>query len=353
MNKFIYQPHPVRIIFGDSIPVALERELPKDSISKIWIIASLRFESLVGEINDLTGVEVKEHFSRVLQHVPVDQVQKSRHAVAKSQPDILMPIGGGSAIGLAKAIALKHPLPIWAVPTTYSGSEMTQIYGISNGEKKEVGRHSDVIPSKVFYDPALSLSLPFGFAAKSAINALAHLIEAVYSVENNPFTYRQALDGIRFMIDGLTGLADKKTLTPAINETLLLGSSLAGKSLSEAEMALHHKSAHVLGGSYGLDHAGVHTVLLPYVFNYQWNSLPSAIKSDFIDLFSSETPPKELLRLIKSLGLPSTLPSIGFKKELAKSAAEKIVQLNFRNPAPVNVESVQTLFERACDGQLI
>ena len=304
----------MRVIFGHSLPEALKRELPKDHVTKIWMIASQRFESLVEDINELSGVEVTEHFSRVLQHVPVDQVQKARHAVAKSRPDILMPIGGGSAIGLAKAVALKHKLPIWAVPTTYSGSEMTPIYGISAGGKKEVGRHSDVLSNRVIYDPDLSLSLPFEFAAKSAINALAHLIEAAYSVDNNPFTYRQVLGGIRLIIDGLTGLEHQISLTPDINKKLLLGASFAGKSLSEVEMALHHKSAHVLGGSFGMDHASVHTILLPYVFNYQWESLPAEIKNDFTDLFSSEAPPHELLHFINSIGLPSSLSSIGFEK---------------------------------------
>ena len=129
-------------------------------MTNIWVIASQRFKSLVQDIDDLPNVNVSEHFSRILQHVPVDQVHKARHAVAKSQPDFLMVIGGGSAIGLAKAVALKHPMPIWAVPTTYSGSEMTNIYGISSGETKEVDRHSDVLPKTVFYDPELTISLP-------------------------------------------------------------------------------------------------------------------------------------------------------------------------------------------------
>ena len=352
MNSFIYQPQPVRIIFGYRLPEALERELPKRGVTNIWIIASQRFEALVQDVDALPGVNVTEHFSRILQHVPVDQVQKARHAVAKSRPDILMPIGGGSAIGLAKAVALRHPLPIWAVPTTYSGSEMTNIYGISTGDTKDVGRHADALPKMAFYDPELSLSLPPFVAAKSAMNALSHLVETLYSPKNNPFTYQYALVGIRTIVDGLTDLAAQESMTRDINETLLLGASMGGKLLSETEMGLHHKSANVLGGSYGLDHAGTHTVLLPYVLKYQWESLNADIKENFRDLFSSDDPPKALLKLITILNLPTSLKEIGCTKEQSKSAAEQIVNLDFRNPAPVTEQSVQLLLENAWHGHL-
>jgi len=127
---------------------------------------------------------------------------------------------------------------------------------------------------------------------------------------------------------------------------------MADKSLSETEMGLHHKCAHVLGGSYALDHAGTHTVLLPFVLNDQWESLPAKIREDLMDLFSSDEPPKALLKLITKLGLTSTLKAIGFNKEHSKTAAGKIVQMNFSSPATVTEHSVQKLLENAWHGYL-
>jgi len=352
MTKFIYEQRQSKLVFGCSFTRALSGEIPADTTIRAWIIASRRFKPLVDAVNNLKNVQVLEHFSRVLQHVPADQVQKARHSVAKSGADIIIAIGGGSAIGLAKAVALKHPLPIWAVPTTYSGSEMTDIYGILSAGGKEVGRDSIVVPGKVFYDPELSLSLPFDTAAKSAINALAHLVEAVYSPGINPFTFQHSLEGLRIMFSGLKRLSEEKTLSAAINEKLLLGASFAGKSLSEAEMALHHKLAHVLGGNFSLDHASVHTVMLPYVFNFQWHSLSDEIRSHFRQIFNTDAPANLLLNLITSLNLPSSLKEIGFRKEDSAKAADIISDLSFNNPAPFTKTDIYELLGKAWDGKL-
>jgi alcohol dehydrogenase class IV len=347
MTRFIYEQQPARILFGYPILKALTEEISIAASANLWVIASHRFDSLVQQIDELKSVNVLEHFSRVLQHVPHDQVQKARHAVAKSNPDIILAIGGGSAIGLAKAVALKHQIPIWAVPTTYSGSEMTNIYGISSGKEKSVGRSDQVIPGIVFYDPQLSVTLPKRAAATSAINALAHLVEAAYSPSVNPFTLHQSFEGMRIMLKGLQKLAKEESLTFETNTNLLLGACFAGKSLSEAEMGLHHKCAHVLGGSYGLDHSLVHTVLLPYVLSYQWDSLPESIKDQFKEIFNSDSPAQSLMDLIDDLGLPTALKSIGFNKSNAAEAASKVVELDFQNPAPVTQQSVQALLENA------
>lgn len=350
--KFIYQSCPVRILFGDHLIDALKQELPADEITRFWIIASSRYGKLVDEISGLNSVDVIEHFSRVIQHVPEDQVQKARHSVAKTKPDIILSIGGGSAAGLAKAVALKHPVPIWAVPTTYSGSEMTNIYGITSHSEKIVGRDPNAQPDRVFYDSELSLTLPFKLASKSAVNALAHLVEASYSTEYNPFTYHRALLGIRKLYPGLRQLAMSKKLTKEINEKLLLGASIAGSSLCEVNMSLHHKSAHVLGGTFGMDHSSVHTALLPYVFNYQWSSLSETVKEHFCEAFSSEDPPKALLDTIRKLEVETTLKAIGFGKEDLKPAAEQISHINFESPAPVTSELIHKLLLEAWEGKL-
>lgn len=350
--NFTYQPCPVRVLFGDPLIEALKKELPKREQTKFWVVSSSRFQPQVDELSKLQGVHISEHFSRVVQHVPEDQVQKSRHSVAKLQPDILLAIGGGSAIGLAKAVALKHSIPIWAVPTTYSGSEMTNIYGISSEGKKEVGQSPSVLPKKVFYDPVLSKNLPLDLATKSAMNAMAHLVEALYSFENNPFTYNSAIQGIKLLFSGMNELSEARLLNEQINKKFLLGGCLAGKSLCEVSMGLHHKAAHVLGGSFGMDHASVHTVLLPYVFNYQWRFLDRQIQSDFRIALGADHPPITLKQISGKLKNPIMLKEIGFDKHDSDEAAGQICNLNFPNPAPVNREDIKKLLEEAFDGNM-
>jgi maleylacetate reductase len=350
MIPFNYKQEQRQIIFGYPAVEAIANELSVASSKSVWVIASHRHDALIQQLAEIKSLNILEHFSRVLQHVPQDQVQKARHTVAKLQPDIIIAIGGGSAIGLAKAVALKHPIPIWAVPTTYSGSEMTDIYGISSADKKMVGRDPKVTPKKVFYDPSLSLSLPFDTAVKSAVNALAHLVEALYSPKINPFTIQYVLEGLRLLVNGLQNLVDEKSLSADINEKLLLGACFGGKALAEADMALHHKCAHVLGGRYGLDHASVHTVLLPYVLDYQWNSLEDEIKDQFRDIFKSEYPPKMLKDVITGLGQPASLADIGFSTGNAGEAAEEISRIKFNNPAQITPGRLKAMLEKASAG---
>lgn len=350
MRPFSYKQEKRQIIFGYSAVEAITNELSADSPVNVWIIASHRHDTLIQKLSDKENVNVLEHFSRVLQHVPQDQVQKARHTVAKLQPDIIIAIGGGSAIGLAKAVALKHPIPIWALPSTYSGSEMTDIYGISTPDGKIVGRDLNVTPQKVFYDPCLSLTLPFDSAVKSAVNALAHLVEALYTPKLNPFTLQHTLEGLRILVNGLRNLLDEQSLTANINEKLLLGGCFGGKALAEAEMALHHKSAHVLGGKYNLDHASVHTALLPYVLDYQWNSIGDEIKEHFRSIFNSEYPPQMLRDMTINLGQPTSLVDIGFSTENAGEATEEIMRLEFNNPAQITPKLLQSMLEKASAG---
>lgn len=351
--KFTYHPNPVKISFGSPLTEAVQEDLcKKQSVQKVWIIASGRHNTLVQRLSEIECLDVVEHFSRILQHVPFDQVQKARHHVAKKQPDILLAIGGGSAIGLAKAVALKHPLPLWAVPTTYSGSEMTDIYGISVNETKEVGRDKSVLPECVIYDPALSLSMPKQFAAQSALNALAHLVEASYSINNNPYTYNSALHGIKGLFSAINDLAFSEKLEADTNERLLLGSSIAGRSLAEVEMALQHKAAHVLAGNFNLDHAGTHSVLLPYILHFQWPALSEGVQSDLQKAFDLHNPSEGILEILRQLNVPSTLQELGFDKSSTRKAARQICELSFQNPASLSTDIVNTLLEDAYDGSL-
>jgi maleylacetate reductase len=347
---FTYQPRPVRIIFGIPLIEALQRELPGNRDQNIWIVASSRFNNLVDLISKADKLNVAGRFSEVVQHVPEQQVEKAVNRVKRDQPDLLLSVGGGSATGLAKAIALEYPVPVWAAPTTYSGSEMTDIYGISSSGKKKVGRSNRVLPRKVFYDPAISADLPTGFAIKSAMNAMAHLVEAVYSTDNNPFSYQSALQGIESVFGGMKNLTRTGTLTTSIHQQFLFGGCLAGKTLSEVSMGLHHKAAHVLGGNFGLDHAGVHTVLLPYIFNYQWTSLNAEVQKDFRNAFSVSHPPVALKKISQKLGAPFTLKEIGFNKEYANKAAKQLMKLSFGNPAPLDEHRLTILLQNAFDG---
>ena len=179
--------------------------------------------------------------------------------VARERVDGLVAVGGGSTIGLAKAIALRTGLPQVAIPTTYAGSEMTDILGETEGGAKTTRRSEAVRPEAVIYDVELTRSLPPGLSATSGLNAIAHAAEALYARDGNPVIALMAEEGVRALAAALPAIvADPGDM--AARGDALYGAWLCGLCLGAASMALHHKLAHVLGGSFDLPHAETHAV---------------------------------------------------------------------------------------------
>ncbi|MEL6653134.1 MAG: maleylacetate reductase [Bacteroidota bacterium] len=342
-QQFEYYSPDIEVRFGAG---SLEKLPLIIGLADVLAIASPRgMKYLVPYLNSTS-----QTFDEVVAQVPQWLVDK---AMQKSgEADVLLALGGGSAIGLAKAIALQTGLPIVAIPTTYAGSEMTNIYGISQDGQKMTGRSPLVQPKFVLYDPSLTESLSFRGAATSALNALAHLMEASYAHDRNPVSYHLALQGIREIIAGLEQLIRAQTLTPAANEQLLLGAYLGGKCLGEVSMALHHKCAHVLGGSFGLEHALVHSVLQPYVLAYQWTGLDSQTRIDLQAAYGHESPPRFLWELLGRLALPQGLSEIGFGLEQVEPAVTKLLQKPYPNPVPLRMETLGEMLDAACMGRL-
>jgi alcohol dehydrogenase class IV len=193
-------------------------------------------------------------------HVPTDRAEAARAIARRATADSIVTIGGGSATGLAKAVALDLRLRILAVPTTYAGSEMTPIWGLTEGERKYTGRDPVVQPKTVVYDPLLTLSLPPSIAGPSGMNALAHCAEALYAEGASPITTLMAEEGIRVLSVGLPGVVERPDDIDARADALM-GAYLAGAAFAAAGSGLHHKICHVLGGAYDLPHADTHTVI--------------------------------------------------------------------------------------------
>jgi alcohol dehydrogenase class IV len=237
------------------------------------------------------------------------------------------------------------------VPTTYAGSEMTNIYGISSEGIKKVGRDANVLPSCVIYDPSMTESMPLPLAATSSMNAMAHLIEALYAHDGNPVTYQTSLMGIQFLRKGMEQLIAERLLKNA-NESLQFGSYLAGKALCEVSTSLHHKLAHVLGGSFNLDHSQTHTALLPYVVRYQLPGLSQMILHDLQSVLNDKNAPKKMRNLSEQMGAPISLNAIGFQKADIPKAASLLTKTNFPNPVPIDQKSIEEMLTAAYEGHL-
>ena len=228
-------------------------------------------ENVLGELgNKLAGV-----CDLAAMHVPADRVQRAVAEVDRVRPDVLLAVGGGSAVGLAKAIARERPLPIVAVPTTYAGSEMTSIWGVTSGDTKTTGRDPAVAPRLVIYDPVLTLSLPPHTSAASGMNAMAHAVEAMYAPNASPIAAAAADEAIRTLARALPSVVAAPRDLDA-RALALRGAHAAAVALELAPMGLHHKLCHVLGG-FGLPHAATHAALLPHVVAFNAPAAPEAM----------------------------------------------------------------------------
>ncbi|TVR19284.1 MAG: iron-containing alcohol dehydrogenase [Balneolaceae bacterium] len=346
---FTYRSHPMNILFGKGSFKEIIHHLKE--YTSCFVIASDRMDKQVRFLEKSEAIKSITRFSKVIQHVPQTIVEEAENLLSKNPTDVIIAIGGGSGIGLAKALALKTKHPIIAVPSTYSGSEQTNIWGISSEEGKTTGKSLRVLPKLVIYDSEFTQSLPVKLAVKSGMNAMAHLMEAVYAPDGNPITRNIALLGIEYIKKGLNELGDKQKLTQDANENLLMGAFIAGRSLCEVSMSLHHKTAHVLGGSFGMDHASVHTVIQPYVLEYQWDYLSDEIRDDFTKSLGPN-PSYELKNLAKRGGAETELKSIGFKREDITKAVKIILSKPYANVAPLEEKALFEMLEKAYTGKL-
>jgi maleylacetate reductase len=277
ISAFAYDALPGRVVFGPgSAPAQLRAEVDRLGAQRILLIAAQSDLAIAQAVAEPVAERVVATFSGVRPHVPVAVAQEARALARDSGAELLLSVGGGSTTGTAKAIALELGLPILAVPTTYAGSEMTPVWGMTEAARKTTGRSPDVLPAVVIYDPQLTLTLPAAVTGPSAVNAIAHCVEALYVPAANPVTSMLATEGIRALARGApAAVADPhdieaRTLT-------LYGAYLAGSAFAAVGGGLHHKICHILGGALDLPHAETHTVVLPHVAAYFAPAIPTVM----------------------------------------------------------------------------
>jgi alcohol dehydrogenase class IV len=280
--------------------------------------------------------------------VPIEIVREARELARQLGADCAVVVGGGSTTGLGKAIALESGLPILAIPTTYAGSEMTPIYGISEGGIKRTGSDPRVLPRTVIYDPKLTLTLPVGLSVTSGMNAIAHAAEGLYARESNPIMDLMAEEGIRAMATALPALRQDPHDLESRSQALY-GAWLCGTVLGNVGMALHHKLCHTLGGSFGMPHAEVHAVMLPQVIAYNAPAIPAAL-AKMGRALGSDRPARALYDLAHSSGAPVSLRALGMAETDLDRAAKLAVANPYWNPRPVVEAAVRELLQHAWDG---
>ena len=319
MEPFIYDALPGRVVFGEGAFGRLPDELDRFGARRILLIADRSGRSWAEKLRESIGERIVAQIGEVRRHVPLDDAESARRLARSSQANAIVTIGGGSATGLGKAVALEMPIPILAVPTTYAGSEMTPIWGLTSAARKETGRDPVVQPRTVVYDPILTLGLPPSISGPSGMNALAHCVEALYSEGANPITSLMAEQGIRVLVRGLPIVVAHPSDLVGRGD-VLGGAYLAGAAFAAAGSGIHHKICHVLGGAYDLPHAEMHSVVLPHALAHVAPSQPAAIGRMAAALGSLDVP-GAVFDLGRAIGAPAALEEIGMHAEQLDEAA--------------------------------
>jgi alcohol dehydrogenase class IV len=348
--EFTYEALPGRVVFETGAARrALVGEIERLGASRVLLISSTSEAELAKELGAPLGDRVSAIFTGVRPHVPIEVAEAARSASESAGAQVLLSVGGGSTTGTAKAVALSTGIPIVAVPTTYAGSEMTPVWGLTERGEKVTGTDQRVLPRTVIYDPELTLTLPVDLSAVSGLNALAHCIEAFWAPGRNPITSLMAEEGIRAMAQGLPGIADDGR-DPDPRSRALYGAYLSGASFAIAGSGLHHKICHVLGGTFDLPHAETHAVVLPYVLAYNERALGRAAER-MARAFGSSSPLAGLMALGQRLEVPRSLRELGMPEDRLERAAALVgARLPADNPRSVQTSDVFALLESAWMG---
>ncbi|TDV47921.1 maleylacetate reductase and hydroxyquinol 1,2-dioxygenase domain-containing protein [Actinophytocola oryzae] len=342
MTRFSYTPLPVRVVFGTGTAGQVRAEVERLGRSRVLL---LRRPGRAEVVEEALGPLVVGRFEDAAMHTPVEVTERALAVLRGAEADCVVAVGGGSTTGLAKALADRTGVDQVVLPTTYAGSEVTAVLGETRDGVKTTRSSPEVLPETVIYDAELSRDLPVPVVVTSAVNALAHAVEALYSPDANPVVDGLAVDAVGRLARGLRGLATADT-----REELLHGAWLAATCLGAVRTGLHHKLCHTLGGSFGLPHAPTHTVVLPHAMAYNAAAAPEAMRR-VADALGATDAPSAVYDLIVTAGGPTSLRELGLAEADLDRAAELAVEHPYPNPAALTREGILGLLRHAWAGE--
>ena len=345
---FSYVTHEVRVVFGRDVLNNLPEELDRAGFSNVMLLTTPSRVVERERVVSLLGSRLAVQFNDARLHVPIEVVADAKAALERNNPQSLLAFGGGSAIGLGKALAHATGLPLAVIATTYSGSEMTAVWGNSDGTVKRTFRNTEVAPRLVLYDPLLTYGLSREVTIASGMNAIAHCVEAEYAPERGPVTSAFALEGLNHLATSLPVVAQSPHDAAARHDALL-GAHYAGRALDMTSMGLEHKLAHIMGGSFHLNHSEAHAALVPWVTAWNAPAAPEAMERMATALGATDAA-AALVDLARRLGI-KPLSALGFSTGDIPRAVQIALRLNFPNPRPVDGDGVRWILERALDGK--
>jgi alcohol dehydrogenase class IV len=348
-GAFVYQGSPQRVIFGRGTVAAVGDEAKRLGIARAMVISTPEQKAMAAALAATLGEAAAAVFAGARMHTPAETTEEAMAIVRGERVDGTIAVGGGSTTGLGKAIALRTDLKQIVVPTTYAGSESTNLLGETSGGSKVTRRDARILPEVVIYDVDLTLTLPVGLSVASGMNAIAHAAEGLYARDGNPVMSLMAEEGIRALAGALPAIVRVPTDADARADALY-GAWLCGTVLGGVSIALHHKLCHVLGGSFDLPHAETHTIVLPHAAAYNAAAAPAGMARVAAALGASDGP-RALFDLTRAIEAPRSLRDLGMPEAGIDKAADLAARSPYANPAPIERDAIRALIARAWAGE--
>ncbi|MDR7304095.1 maleylacetate reductase and hydroxyquinol 1,2-dioxygenase domain-containing protein [Haloactinomyces albus] len=349
MRSFVHATNPNRVVFGYGTSAQVREEVERLGRTRALVLGSPPLAALGDRVHKALESLAAVRFDGAAMHTPVEVTEQVMELVREHSVDCVVAVGGGSTIGLAKAIAWRTGIDQVVLPTTYAGSEVTPVLGETAQGTKTTRSDAAILPETVLYDVEFTLDLPVSMSVTSGINAMAHAVEALYSQQTNPVVDGWALDSIRLMGRALPAIVADPADVDARAEALH-AAWLAGTCLGLVGMGLHHKLCHTLGGSFDLPHAETHTVVLPHAMAYNAPAVPEVMRR-IADALGTDDAPAGVHDLITSLDGPTSLRELGVAEQDLGTAAELATAKSYPNPRELTTEGIATLLHRAWAGE--
>lgn len=356
IQPFVYTASPVRVIFHAGSIKCLDAELDRLSVCRPLLLSTPQqaddVSALSKYLHPTKTATTTRVFAEAAMHTPVEITARAVEYALQVHADSLVSLGGGSTIGLGKALASRMGLPHICIPTTYAGSEMTPILGETENGVKTTKSDPSILPSVVIYDVHLTMTLPASMSATSGVNSIAHAIEALYSPSGNPIITLLALECIRCLAIALPALQENPHDLTA-RTSAQYGAWLGGLCLGSVGMCLHHKLCHTLGGSFNMPHAETHTVVLPHAIAYNSTHIPPQVMASLATVLpeSNGDAVAGLNALLHKLKVERSLRAFGFREADIETAAEIATSKSYPNPRPVERAPMIELIRRVWAGE--
>ena len=337
-----------KVSFGAGIRRSARKATLEAGANRVLVLTTPQQSDLGLEVAESLGDLAAGIFSKAAMHTPTDVTQEALAHYKEAGANAVLAAGGGSTIGLGKALALRTSVGQIALPTTYAGSECTPILGQTENGVKTTMKDPALRPGTVLYDAELVASLPIPMTITSALNAMAHAIEALYAPDRSAPSDALALDGLRAFQTSLPLVLQNPSDLKAREDTQK-GAWACGTVLGQVGMALHHKLCHTLGGALNLPHAETHAIILPHATAFN-EPATQGVLAPVAKMFGGTEAGEALWSFAKGLGAPTALKDLGVSEADLDHVAELATKNPYDNPREITCEGIRALLQRAWAG---